>query len=171
MHSLTARNSNSMEKFSYLDTVDFAATVCDKDGVVLYQNARAVERDGDVMGKNLYDCHGEKAGQMIRHMIETGAANTYQIVRHGKRKLLHQTPWFDESGAVAGLIELAIDLPDNMPVFDRDNTDAPTKPVCEHNPSINCPCPKECPRHSKCCLCVAHHREHSKLPVCMREKQ
>ena len=51
-----------MEKFSYLDTVDFAATVCDKEGVVLYQNARAIERDGNVMGKNLYDCHGEKTG-------------------------------------------------------------------------------------------------------------
>lgn len=160
-----------MEKFSYLDTVDFAATVCDKEGVVLYQNARAIERDGDVTGKNLYDCHGEKAGQMIRRMIETGTANTYQIVRHGRRKLLHQTPWFDESGAVAGLIELAIDLPANMPVFDRDNTDVPTKPVCEHNTSISCPCPKECLRHGKCCLCVAHHREHGNLPVCMREKQ
>ena len=161
-----------MEKrFSYLDTVDFAATVCDREGVVLYQNERAVERDGDVMGQNLYNCHGEKAGQMIRRMIETGAANTYQVVRHGKRKLLHQTPWFDESGAVAGLIELAIDLPDNIPVFNRDNTDALTKPVCGHNPSICCPCPKECPRHGKCCLCVAHHREHGKLPVCMREKQ
>lgn len=109
------------EKFNYLDTVDFAATVCDKDGVVLYQNARAIRRDGDVTGKNLYNCHGEKAGQMIRHMIETGAKNTYQIIRHGKHRLLHQTPWFDESGAVAGLIELSIDLPDNMPVFDRDN--------------------------------------------------
>ena len=161
-----------MEKrFSYLDTVDLAATVCDREGVVLYQNARAIERDGDVMGKNLYDCHGEKAGQMIRHMIETGSANTYQVVRHGKRKLIHQTPWFDGNGSVAGLIELAIDLQDNMPVFDRDNTDAPAKPVCEHNPSVSCPCPKDCPRHGKCCLCVAHHREHGKLPVCMREKQ
>lgn len=161
-----------MEKrFSYLDTVDFAATVCDREGLVLYQNARAIERDGNVMGKNLYDCHGEKAGQMIRRMIENGSVNTYQIVRHGKRKLLHQTPWLDESGAVAGLIELAIELPDNMPVFDRDNTEAPGKAVCEHNPSVNCPCPKDCPRHGKCCLCVAHHREHGKLPACLREKQ
>lgn len=109
------------DQFSYLDTVNFAATVCDKEGIVLYQNDRAVKRDGDVTGKNLYNCHGEKAGQMIRHMIETGSTNTYQIIRHGKHKLLHQTPWFDENGAVAGLIELAIDLPDNMPVFDRDN--------------------------------------------------
>ena len=108
------------EKFNYMDSVDFAATVCDKEGIVLYQNARAIRRDGDVTGKNLYNCHGEKAGQMIRHMIETGSKNTYQIIRHGKHRLLHQTPWFDESGAVAGLTELSIDLPDNMPVFDRD---------------------------------------------------
>ncbi|MCQ2146177.1 MAG: PAS domain-containing protein [Bacteroidales bacterium] len=107
--------------FDYLETVDMAATVCDKEGLVVYQNQRAIKRDGDVMGKNLYNCHGPKAGAMIRHMIETGTTNTYQIVRHGKHKLLHQAPWYDESGAVAGLIELAIDLPDNMPVFDRDN--------------------------------------------------
>lgn len=108
------------DRFSYLDTVDFAATVCDKEGIVLYQNARAIRRDGDVTGKNLYNCHGPKAAQMIRYMIETGTINTYEIIRHGKRKLLHQTPWFDGNGAVAGLIELAIDLPDNMRVMDKD---------------------------------------------------
>lgn len=42
------------------------------------------------------------------------------------------------------------------------------KPVCEHNPKIECPCPKECPRHGKCCECVAHHRQHGKLPNCLR---
>lgn len=109
------------EQFNYLDTVDFAATVCDREGIVLYQNARAIDRDGDVTGKNLYNCHGPKAGAMIRHMIETGTKNTYQIIRHGRHKLLHQAPWYDSAGKVAGLIELAINLPDNMPVFDRDN--------------------------------------------------
>ena len=43
-----------------------------------------------------------------------------QIIRHGKHKLLHQTPWYDAEGNVAGLIELAIDLPNEMPVFNRD---------------------------------------------------
>ena len=99
---------------------NIAATVCDKEGIVLYQNKRAIDRDGDVVGKNLYNCHGEKAGAMIRHMIEADESNTYQIIRHGKHKLLHQTPWYDEEGNVAGLIELAIDLPDEMPVFNRD---------------------------------------------------
>ena len=108
------------QTFDYLETVAFAATVCDKEGVVLYQNERARQRDGGVVGKNLYDCHNPHSGAMIRHMIETGESNTYEIIRHGRHKLLHQTPWRDEAGNVAGLIEVAIDLPDEYPTFDRD---------------------------------------------------
>ena len=60
-----------MKMLGYLENVpNFAATVCNKEGIVLYQNKRAIDRDGDVVGKNLYNCHGEKAGAMIRHMIE-----------------------------------------------------------------------------------------------------
>lgn len=42
------------------------------------------------------------------------------------------------------------------------------RPVCEHNAAIECPCPKDCPRHGKCCLCVAHHRQMGKLPNCLK---
>ena len=111
-----------MEKtFDYLENVAFATTVCDKDGVVLYQNAPARKRDGGVVGQNLYDCHGKKSREMIRHMIETGESNTYEIIKHGKHRLLHQTPWFKEPGGeVAGLIEVSIELPDEYPTFNRD---------------------------------------------------
>ena len=69
--------------FDYLENVpNIAATVCDKEGIILYQNKRAIDRDGDVVGKNLYNCHGEKAGAMIRYMIESVESNTYQIIRH-----------------------------------------------------------------------------------------
>lgn len=112
--------NNTPSIADYLQTTNFATTVCDKEGTVLYQNERAIKRDGNVVGKNLYNCHPESANKMIRHMMETGESNTYQIIRHGKHKLLHQTPWYDDKGNVAGLIELAIDLPDNMPVFNRD---------------------------------------------------
>lgn len=50
----------------------------------------------------------------------------------------------------------------------EENRNLNVKAVCEHNSKINCPCPKECPRHGKCCLCVAHHREHGNLPLCLR---
>ena len=112
--------------FDYLENVAFAATVCDREGVVLYQNARARQRDGGVVGKNLYDCHNAQSAAMIRHMMETGESNTYEIIRHGRRKLLHQTPWRTvEGGPVAGLIEVAIDLPDSYPTFDRDHPSSP----------------------------------------------
>ena len=40
---------------------------------------------------------------------------------------------------------------------------------CPYN-TIECPCTKEgCPRHGKCCECVAHHKAHgTKLPACLR---
>lgn len=110
------------QTFDYLENTAFAATVCDKEGFVLYQNAHARKRDGDVVGKNLYNCHSRKSQDLIRHMIDTGESNTYETIHHGQRRLIHQTPWFEESGGtVAGLIEISIDLPDNYPVFNRDN--------------------------------------------------
>lgn len=36
---------------------------------------------------------------------------------------------------------------------------------------FECTCPKECPRHGKCCTCVAHHRKHGKLPHCLRGQE
>ena len=106
--------------FDYLEKAGFAATVCDKDGIILYQNLCAIERDGVAIGKNLYNCHNKKSQEMIRRMIETGGSNTYEVVRDGKRRLLHQTPWFEKnSGEVAGLIEISISLPNEYPVFNR----------------------------------------------------
>ncbi len=43
--------------------------------------------------------------------------------------------------------------------------------MCEYNPITDaCNCPNEkCPRHGKCCECVAFHREkRNKLPFCVR---
>ncbi|MCQ2306324.1 MAG: PAS domain-containing protein [Bacteroidales bacterium] len=106
--------------FDYFENAVFSVTVCDKDGVVLYQNAVARERDGDVVGKNLYGCHGKKSAEMIRHMMETGASNTYEVVRDGKRRLIHHTPWFEKpADTVAGLVEIAMDLPDNYMVIKK----------------------------------------------------
>lgn len=107
-----------MNTFDYLENADFSATVCDRDGIVLYQNALARKRDGSVLGKNLFNCHSEKTGEIIRQMIDTGRSNTYEIARDGKRKIVHQTPWREEpSSKVAGLIEIVIDLPENYAVL------------------------------------------------------
>ena len=107
--------------FDYLEHVDFAATVCDNEGIVVYQNAISRNNDGDVVGRNLYKCHGAKSGEKIRHMIETGENNTYAIIKHGKHFLIRHSPWYEEEGGkVAGLIELSIPVPDEYPTYDRD---------------------------------------------------
>lgn len=108
------------EVFDYLETAGFAATVCDRDGIVLYQNALSRGHEGDVVGKNLFDCHNEHSGKMIRHMIETGTGNVMESVKRGKRKLYYRTPWFDADGKVAGLIEFGLPLPESYPVIDHD---------------------------------------------------
>ncbi len=35
-----------------------------------------------------------------------------------------------------------------------------------------CPCTVDCPRHGKCCECVAHHRDHEGgIPGCFFSKE
>lgn len=109
------------QTFDYLEHVAFAATVCDKEGVVLYQNAASIKHDGNAVGKNLFNCHTAKTNEKIRHMLETGESNTYQTIRHGHHHMIQQTPWYAEPGGeVAGLVEIELDLPDEYPTFDRD---------------------------------------------------
>ena len=61
-------------------------TVCDKDGVIIYQNDPAVrqyEKHGSLIGKNLFGCHGERSAGIIRHLLETGGTNCYTIEKQG----------------------------------------------------------------------------------------
>ena len=110
------------QTFDYLENVpNIAATVCDKEGIVLYQNAAARQRDGEVIGKNLYNCHSPKSGEKIRMMMQTGMSNSYGVISHGKHYFVQHTPWFKEPGGeLSGLIELDIEIPETHPTFNRD---------------------------------------------------
>jgi len=48
-------------------------------------------------------------------MLAEGSSNAYTIEKAGQRKLIYQTPWYDEGGTVAGLVEYSIVLPTDMP--------------------------------------------------------
>ena len=103
--------------------VSFAVTVCDRDGIVLYMNEKAgvtFEKWGGLglVGKSLYDCHKPESRAKIIEMLADGSVNTYTIEKAGQKKLVHQAPWF-EDGVVAGLVELSIVLPGEMPHFVR----------------------------------------------------
>ena len=68
----------------------------------------------------------------IARILSEGATNSYTISKKGQRKLIHQTPWYKETGdtardaqdgpsgrTIAGIIELSIVIPEEMPHYDR----------------------------------------------------
>ncbi len=110
-----------MENFEWAHELSCAITVCDREANVVYQNLKAIktfQSYGDLIGKNLKDCHGESSWEMIQRMIETGESNSYTIEKAGVKKLIHQTPWH-KNGEVCGLVEFSIELPGELPHFIR----------------------------------------------------
>ena len=106
----------------WMNSVGCAITICDRDGKILYMNNRSREtfaRHGDIVGQNLMPCHNERSQAMIRNMLETGETNAYTIEKGGVRKLIYQTPWRDKDGVIAGMAEISIVLPEEMPHYVR----------------------------------------------------
>ena len=71
-------------------------TVCDKNGIIVYMNDRAVEqykKHGNLVGKNLFDCHNEHAMGIIRRLLAEGGTNSYTIEKNGVHKMIFQSAW------------------------------------------------------------------------------
>lgn len=112
-----------MIDLSLLQQVPFAVTVCDRDGTILAMNDKSTAtfaNDGGaaLIGSNVLDCHPEPSRTMLAGMLEHGNANIYTIEKNGVKKIIIQSPWFRE-GKFAGLIELSVQIPDEMPHFVR----------------------------------------------------
>jgi len=115
--------TDTIEIPDWARSVDCAITVCDKDGIVLYQNDKSLDtfaKSGPMAGRSLIPCHSDRSRSIIAHMLATGDTNAYTITKNGRRKLVFQSPWRDADGAIAGLVEFSIVLPDDMPHYDRD---------------------------------------------------
>lgn len=104
--------------YAWADELDCAVTLCDTEGIVLYQNARSCEVNGDVSGRSLIPCHNEHSREIIRKLLDEGGTHVYTIEKRGVRKLIYQTVW-RTAGIVSGLIELSMEIPAEMPHFDR----------------------------------------------------
>jgi PAS domain S-box-containing protein len=101
-----------------------AVTVCDTNGIILEMNdksCKTFEKDGSekLIGKNLLDCHPEPAKSQLREMIERQKSNVYTIEKNGKKKLIYQSPWFENS-VFKGLVEISIEIPFDISHFKRD---------------------------------------------------
>lgn len=103
---------------AWSDELDCAVTLCDTEGVVLYQNERSIAVNGDVRGKSMLPCHNERSRVIIARLIAKGGRNVYTIEKRGVRKLIYQTVWRRE-GAIGGLVEFSLELPDEMPHYVR----------------------------------------------------
>ena len=108
-----------MKNTNWSSSIDVAVTVCDRDGVILEMNDKSKatfvkDGGGALVGKSLFDCHGPASAAQVRALLAEGRTNAYTIEKGGARKLIYQTPWYD-GGAVAGLVELSIVLPEQMP--------------------------------------------------------
>ncbi len=101
-----------------------AITICDKEGVITYMNEQAAvmfKNNGgyDLMGKNLAECHKQSSTDRINEIMETRIPHVYTTERKGQKKLLYQAPQI-ENGEVVGIVELAIEIPFDMPHHIRD---------------------------------------------------
>lgn len=106
---------------NWAEGIGCAVTICDSDAKILYMNelSRATfAKHGNIIGHDLLSYHPEKARKMILHMLATGDTNAYTITKNGMNKLIFQTPWRKE-GVIAGLVEISIPLPADMPHYDR----------------------------------------------------
>jgi len=93
--------------------------VADAKGAIVEMNAKAVEwfanRGGrDLLGKSLFEVHQEPSQGKIKELLETKQANVYTIERDGVRTLVYQSPWYRD-GALAGLVELLLAVPPEIP--------------------------------------------------------
>jgi PAS domain S-box-containing protein len=97
-----------------------AVTVCDRNGTILEMNDKAKSTfAGDLVGRNVLDCHPEPARAKLAELLATGKSNVYTIEKNGRRKLIYQSPWYHD-GRFAGLVEISIELPESLPHFRRD---------------------------------------------------
>jgi transcriptional regulator with PAS, ATPase and Fis domain len=97
-----------------------AVTVCDRNGIILEMNDKAKSTfSGDLVGKNVLDCHPEPARTKLSELLATGKSNVYTIEKNGIKKLIYQSPWYRD-GQFAGLVEISLELPASLPHFRRD---------------------------------------------------
>jgi hypothetical protein len=71
-----------------------------------------------LVGTNVLACHPEPARTQLATMLREQKSNVYTIEKQGVRKLIFQSPWF-ENGAYRGFVEISLPLPAEMPHFVR----------------------------------------------------
>ena len=109
---------------AWFDKINFGITVSDCQGKIIYMNEKSAEiweKSGgrELLGKSLFDCHPEPAKTMLEDLLSHQHTNSYTIEKDSQKKLIYQTPLYDENGNYSAYAELSIELPANMKNFVR----------------------------------------------------
>ena len=112
-----------MNEHRWADAFAGAITVCDERGVIVDMNDRAAvtyQADGGraLIGTDLRACHPEHARAKLEALFAARKPNVYTIRKNGVRKLIYQSPWYRD-GVYAGIVELSVQIPDDVPEFVR----------------------------------------------------
>ncbi len=107
-----------------------AVTVSDAEHRVVFMNDAAAstwESKGGktLVGKDLLDCHNDRSKAIIEELLSSGGTNVYTVEKNGVRKLIYQSAWKDPSGGVAGLVEISLVLPEEIPHMVRESLPLP----------------------------------------------
>ncbi|MCC6476735.1 PAS domain-containing protein [bacterium] len=107
----------------WADEIPISITVCDADGIILEMNQRAIETYASqggarLIGTDVLDCHPEPSRTQLEGMLETHSKNVYTIEKRGVKKLIYQSPWY-ENGEYKGFVELSMEIPFELPHFVR----------------------------------------------------
>jgi PAS domain-containing protein len=113
-----------MTETPWIEGLPCAVTVTDADGTIVAMNARsrevfAADGGGALVGTSVFACHPEPALAKTRDLYARREPNHYTIRKDGKRKAIHQLPWWKD-GVFAGYVEISIPIPDFLPHFERD---------------------------------------------------
>jgi len=113
-----------MTPHAWVNEFPAAITVSDAKGTIIEMNAKAAqtfEKDGGtrLIGTNVLDCHPELAKAKLRAIMENRKPNVYTIEKAGVKKLIYQAPWY-RGGEYAGVVELSVEIPFDLPHFVRD---------------------------------------------------
>lgn len=105
-------------------TMDCSITVCDAQCNIMFMNelSRKTFAHGtsDLIGTNLLQCHNERSQGIIHWLLTQGGVNAYTIDKNGVKKLIYQSAWRNDQGEIAGLVELSMVLPAELPHYVRN---------------------------------------------------
>jgi transcriptional regulator with PAS, ATPase and Fis domain len=113
-----------MKHDSWVQEFPISITVTDQAGKIIEMNAKSAktfEKDGGqkLIGQNVMSCHPEPARSKLRDIMDNRKTNAYTIEKAGAKKLIYQAPWY-QNGKYAGVVELSIEIPFEIPHLVRD---------------------------------------------------